>query len=427
MKKLPKLRRYITISLGLVSLIMIGAYTLLVVHSIFTGIYDAASYDLHLAARDFENLYKIDPKAPLPEDARLNAYMGEENLPVWFKEHYVPELFKHGETEFEEVDAREFGENEDFFLMAFAYDLFDGKRLYLLKIYTDADEIPGVFMASDRAETLVLVFGIGFILIILFLVQLLFCKITASVEVLSHWSSGLDGEQLEQPRPDFKFREIDQLANLIQNGVSDLHQALAREHLFLRNSSHEMRTPIAILRSNMDLLERLRPDPDDREKAIYQRLRRAVDNMHRLTETLLWLSRKEEKMPTPETVDIQKMVEELILENQYLLTGKNVDLSLDIIPVSIIIPRAACRIALVNLIRNAFQYTSHGKIKIKVSQTRIIITNVDQTTGKIAQGAEDYGFGLGLALVEQISRKLGLCYENKAIEGGHRAILYFNQ
>ena len=46
----------------------------------------------------------------------------------------------------------------------------------------------------------------------------------------------------------------------------DLHQALNREHHFLRNASHELRTPIAVIRTNMDLLERLQTNSGDREK-----------------------------------------------------------------------------------------------------------------------------------------------------------------
>jgi len=423
MKKKRKLRHYISLWLGLISLVMIVAYTMLVVYSIFAGIDDTAGYELHLAARDFEILYKKDPKTPLPTAPRMTAYMGEKNLPTWFKDNFAPEILDHAELIMEEMDD---SQNQYFTFLAFPYDLYDGQRLYLIKIFTQADDLPEAFTRSDRAGFLILILGIGFILCIILMVQFLFRKVSGSVEILSLWAATLNQENLEKQRPDFKFHEIDQLADLIQNSVDNLHQALTREHQFLRNSSHELRTPIAILRSNMDLLERLRPNPNDQEKAIYQRMRRGVDNMHRLTETLLWLSRKEEKMPQPQPVLINALVDELVQENKYLLTGKEVDLTLDTVVVSVTLPLAACRIALSNLIRNAFQYTGRGKVKIQVSATQVLVINQNRELEEIPEQGDDYGFGLGLMLVEQISQKIGLHYENQPIAGGHRAVLSFN-
>ena len=209
----------------------------------------------------------------------------------------------------------------------------------------------------------------------------------------------------------------------MKNAVGDLHRALTREHQFLRNASHELRTPIAVLRTNMDLLERLRLDFGDQEKAVYPRLRRAVDDIHQLTETLLWLSRKEETMPEPENVSIGEMVDELVRENRYLLKGKDVDLWLDIAAARATLPAVAVRIALGNLIRNAFQYTGRGSVEILVAQDAVTITNRYRAMEKVDSGGGDYGYGLGLMLVRQISEKLNLQYENRAIPGGHRASL----
>jgi len=425
MMPLPKLKRYISIFLAVVFVVVITAYTVLVYYSLLAGIIEAATYDLRLAARDFSALYKTDSMAPLPKAPRVTAYIGETDLPVWLKDEYSPETLGHDEIELDDLEARVNGIDQEIFFFVLAHDLYDGKRLYLVKLYQEADDIPDAFRYSERTEILVVSFGIGFIVLIFLVIRFLFRKVAGSIEILSEWAGSLTREDLDLPRPGFKFREIDQLADLIQNAVGDLHEAMTREHRFLRNASHELRTPIAVLRSNMDLLNKLWPDLPDREKNIFQRMGRAVDNMHQLTETLLWLSRKEETMPEPECVDIVDLVNELVRENRFLLAGKEVSLSLDTLPSQGLFPRTACRIALGNLIRNACQYTVQGRIEIRVSPQAVSITNRSGASPNVP--GSDYGFGLGLLLVDQICRKLNMSYENRPVQDGHLAELSWRE
>ena len=423
MKAAPKLRRHITISLWVLALLMIVAYSTLVPYSLFTGMDELTSYDFHLRARDFAVEYRENPNIKLPESRRLKSYLGEKNLPDWFKNNYPLKTLEHTKLEWYEVEAKQFGQDEAFYFHVFPYDLHNGNRLYMLETYTDKDDIPEAFRKSENSGIITIAMGIGFIILVLIAIQYLFKKVSGPLEALSGWAKNLTHEKLERPHPDFYFEEINQLADLIKNAVQNLNQALNREHQFLRFSSHELRTPIAVLRSNMDLLERLRPNPGDDEKISYQRIRRAMDNMHRVTETLLWLSRKEENMPIAEPVDIGDLVDELVRENRYLLSGKEVVCDLKVVPVRITIPQAAARIVIGNLIRNAFQYTAQGKVDIQVTQEVFIIENTGQTLGQTIQEKGDYGFGLGLMLVEQITRKLNLRYENLPVPGGYRAVI----
>ncbi len=420
MKPSRKLRQYIGIRLGLLALLMIGVYSILVEFSLVKGMEETAAFNLRRTAADFERAYKENPSTPLPEWSRLKAYLGERDLPEWF---IAPKSLESGKLLTEEIGFEDSGSGNCLVLIMVC-DLFDGRRLYLIETYTEQDDIPGAFRYSENLDILILAMGIGFILLIFMAVRAIFRRVSASLESLADWAGGLTRDSLEQPRPGFAFREVDQLADLIQNAVRDLHQALGREHFFLRSASHELRTPIAVLRSNMDLLERLRPDLDDGEKAVYRRMDRAVNTMRRLTETLLWLSRKDEHIPLSEPADIGSIVNDLVEENRYLLKGKNVELQLHAPSVFVSIPKAACRIALANLIRNAFQYTGLGTVEIRVKPDAVIITNTGQVIGFPGPNEADFGFGLGLILVSQIARKLNLAYENGPFPGGHRAVLH---
>lgn len=425
MKKAPKLSRYISIALGLITIVMIGVYSLLVQFSLFTGMEDTISYAFRLEARDFAREYEKNPNTQLPEDNYMKSYIGEKNLPIWLKNYTQPELLPHATIEADELTDKAFNNGDAFFFMVFPYDLPDGNRLYMVETYREQDEIEGTFQKSDRAEILSLVLGIGFIILIFFTLRYLFKKVSSPVENLLTWAGNMNQASLKHAHPDFKFKEINHLADLIEGAVSDLHLALNREHNFLRNASHELRTPIAILKTNIDLLERLRSTPEKAEKISHERIRRAVDNMQSLTETLLWLSRKEETMPEPEPVRIDEMIKELVKENQYLLTGKNVVLTLKTKPFQVTLPKAALRIVLSNLIRNAFQYTIQGQVTIEVSLAAVSVVNENQAAQVSQTSENDYGFGLGLILVEQTCEKLNLVYKTSSISDGYRTSLFF--
>lgn len=421
MKKKRQLKWYITWALGIAAFIMIAAYSIFVEFSLLIGMEETATFDLKLISRDFAVEYRKNPETSLPHFPRLIAYLGEKDLPGWLKEKYTPADLESGKALIDEPSLMEWDEDHWTFHIVFPSELHDGTRLYLIKTYTEKDDLPQAFVFSENLEILILGTGILFILLIMGGIRLLFRNVSFAIDDLFAWAAGLNSETLGNSRPQFKFREIDLLAELIHNAVANLHQALQREHRFLRHASHELRTPITVLRSNMDLLDRINPDPEEREKMVYGRIRRAGDSMHQLTETLLWLSRKEEKMPEAETVDVQEVVTELIRENEFLLKGKEVKLSMDIRSAQFIIPLTAFRIAMGNLIRNAFQYTDQGTVRINLMNTRLTIEN--QTSAASEKNDDSYGFGLGLMLVKQICRKLKLSYQREEVPGGHRAIL----
>ena len=68
---------------------------------------------------------------------------------------------------------------------------------------------------------------------------------------------------------------------------------IERERIFTRDASHELRTPIAVFKGSLDLLQRKSDRSEDDEKA-FARMRRTVEDMEGLIETLLLLARGEE-------------------------------------------------------------------------------------------------------------------------------------
>ena len=229
----------------------------------------------------------------------------------------------------------------------------------------------------------------------------------------------------ESTRPEFGFQELNDVAEQLRAAFAVKTAALAREQSFLRNASHELRTPIAIVRGNAALIERRVRDGDGNREAVI-RISRAVDSMQRLTETLLWLSREEAGNPPSVPVSVDAMVTELLDENAYLLGDKPVEVAFEPKGIEIAVPETACRIVLGNLIRNAFQYSDGGVIAVEVRPDGFLIRNETRSgVGPRSDGENESGYGLGLALVQKVAERMGWRAEYKVTPGGREAGVLF--
>lgn len=260
----------------------------------------------------------------------------------------------------------------------------------------------------------------GLAMTILFMLR----RISRPVTALGQWARALDSENVSRTPPDFSYPELNELAGLICTSLSSVQESLEREHRFLRHASHELRTPIAIIRNNVELLNKLEhrrePERITQRQQVIDRIERAGLTMQHLTETLLWLGKSEVEPFSGKQLELDRLVSELVDEMQYLLTKKEVQLELRTEPCTVFIPEIPARIVLVNLIRNAFQHTWEGTITIHQHGNRVVITN--PLPPAVAE-QHDLGFGLGLQLTAQLTEKLGWAYVSESLPQTYRATI----
>ncbi len=259
-----------------------------------------------------------------------------------------------------------------------------------------------------------------FLLVVIFMIR----KVTKPVESLKNWAKSLNEEKLQQPLPDFQYTELNTLAAIVNASLSSVQQTLAREQQFLSHASHELRTPIAVIRTNSELLGRLQEKQGTAEKqsTVLARIERAAKTMTNLTETLLWLSRDDANLPASGQVNLAQIIEQLIGELDYLLKNKPVQLQVQTEPYNVNAPEIPCRIVLTNLIRNAFQHTAAGTVSIHQVKRIIIISN--SNAGKTCDSTE-LGFGLGLQLSQKLAKRYGWLYSDKVARGAYRVQIRF--
>ncbi|WP_028866041.1 sensor histidine kinase [Psychromonas aquimarina] len=302
-----------------------------------------------------------------------------------------------------------------------------GEKRYVTKILTDLPP-PHLQEQSFSHFFWIFVFAVSAILIFALLVLLIMRFVAAPVEALRDWAKSLNESNLKNTPPDFNYNELNSLAAIIRNSLNSVHHSLEREHQFLRNASHELRTPIAVIRSNVELLQKLneKQPASDKHQQVTARIERAALNMGDLTETLLWLSRDNEPPPALQTVKLNQLIEQLVEELNYLLQGKAVTVKLDCAEFSTELPLTVCRIVLANLIRNAFQHTQNGSVSIQQIRELVCIRNINADCSAADSANDELGFGLGLKLTDKLVKQFHWPYHRQIETSGHLVEVLFS-
>ncbi|TNF86612.1 MAG: hypothetical protein EP301_08330, partial [Gammaproteobacteria bacterium] len=87
--------------------------------------------------------------------------------------------------------------------------------------------------------------------------------------------------------------EVESMIIAVEQFTERLNAAIERERIFTRDAGHELRTPVAVFKGSLDLMEQNRDRPKHDAQAL-ARMRKTVEDMEVLLETLLLLAREEE-------------------------------------------------------------------------------------------------------------------------------------
>jgi signal transduction histidine kinase len=311
--------------------------------------------------------------------------------------------------------------------MYFVYRYQDNEQTLFVTRHGSRAAAPPL-IGRNAAESRKMLFTISVLIagVLGAVILLLLRRVSRPVASLGQWAHSLNADNLSQPLPDFSYPELNDLAGLIRTSLSSVQESLDREHRFLHYASHELRTPISIIRNNIELLRKIKETQDSgylsHQEKVINRIDRASLNMQYLTETLLWLSRKEMVSLPGKSIQLDRMLAQIVAEMEYLLDRKEVELELDTSPCTVILPEFPVRIVLGNLVRNAFQHTWQGCITIRQEENRVVVANSQSPAGT---GQNDVGFGLGLQLTSQLTEKLDWRYVDESTTYIHQVAITF--
>ncbi len=218
----------------------------------------------------------------------------------------------------------------------------------------------------------------------------------------------------------------------------------AQKH-FVADAAHELRSPLAALKLQVQGLQRA-PDEPTRARAV-ERLAAGIDRATRLVEQLLALARHEASAlagAKPESVALAEVARQAVADVAAAALAQGIDIGLDRADAATIAGhRDALDMLLRNLLDNALKHTPpRGRIDVEViAQADAVLLAVDDSGPGLPQAqrervldrfyrADDAqlpGSGLGLAIVKSIAElhHATLSLERSQRLGGLRVVLRF--
>jgi signal transduction histidine kinase len=390
--------------LGLVVTLVL--YTVVVNFYMLYGKWMVASFQLQVIAEQYDRELAQTPDAPLPSGFNIETFDSFDALPDELRALATPDDFETGELFYLNTDRYADQENpENPVFLVFPYQLTDGRDILILQTYHASDEDSVFFERLHKLALLSVPFALAVIGIFAWFLWVIGKRLTEPSERLQDWANNLTADRLDEKIPDFGFEELNDVAEELHRSVDQIDKFVAREREFLRQASHELRTPVTIVSGNVELLGK--SPLNETQKRVVDRIKRANRNMQQLLETLLWLGRENALLGETETIHLCTFIEQEISDLSYLMDGKHVtcDFTPDSRETCIATSRASLMIVVSNLIRNAFQHTPKGQVAITLRGTEICVENTILTCN--GECTLPQGEGIGLQLVRRICQRLG--------------------
>ena len=233
-------------------------------------------------------------------------------------------------------------------------------------------------------------------------------------------ADALDPVQLQAAPP-----EVRALAGAVNELLGQVQHSLATQRRFISDAAHQLRTPLAGLKSQAELALEATSDPALRQRL--ERVRESAVRSARLVSQLLTLARAEPEAVAAQgwaAVDCGRLVREVAADGVPRALAAGCDLGVEVVHEGLSVQgvEVLLREALINLIDNAVRYAGTGAtitVKLRRAGDDVWIDVEDNGPGlaldlrerafeRFVRGsAHGEGCGLGLAIVREIAERHG--------------------
>lgn len=217
--------------------------------------------------------------------------------------------------------------------------------------------------------------------------------------------------------------EVGELAHVLDACFAELEGAVERQRRFAADASHELKTPLAAIRANVELLRGWAAADEEGRRAALESLDQSSRRASRLVADLLHLVRLEREPPRPR---MPVRLDEVVLAAVREATPLRGDVAIRIVRLDdVTVPGDPLGLqqVLVNLLDNALAVSPSGSevtVAMLGSADRACITVTDSGPGvepdererifdrfysKQPGGRSQAGAGLGLAIARSIARE----------------------
>lgn len=247
--------------------------------------------------------------------------------------------------------------------------------------------------------------------------------VSALARLVNGWDQHPDLDALS---PQHLSRHTDADVASLARGLHGFATRIAgyteRERNFTRDASHELRSPLTVIKMSVDMLAEEEGLTDFGERSL-QRIRRSTREMEALVEALLILARESDNGVDEEVFVVNDALRHELDFARDMLVGRPIELQLE--EPSRFALRGSPRVFAVlfwQLIRNACQQTERGRVVVTVMPGMVVVANQSEPLAEPASGGKMplYGadrHGFELAIAQRISDRFEWPLELKTRPG----------
>ncbi|MBS1738592.1 MAG: hypothetical protein JSS98_18580 [Bacteroidetes bacterium] len=321
-------------------------------------------------------------------------------------------------------DVQSDGESEDESLRRLQFLVkVDGKN-YLAQVSKSQQETDDIItLISLLTLSIIAIFLIVLAIINHFILTKIWQPFYNSLKIIRHYK--ISGEK----KISFSKTDIDEFVQM-QTDFSMMAEKATNDYhslkTFTENASHEMQTPLAIIRNKLELFsQNIHLNKED-SKLLFS-VHEAATRLSRLNESLLLLSKIENNyFATNESVNISQVLSNYLeyLDEPASLQNIAINTAIES-SVLLNMSEPLAEILISNLVSNAFKHNfKGGHINIELSSHQLQISNTGKeptfNTDRLFErfqkdSTNPDSIGLGLSIVKKIVDIYGytLCYEYK--------------
>jgi signal transduction histidine kinase len=227
------------------------------------------------------------------------------------------------------------------------------------------------------------------------------------------------------------------LASSLHEFANRIDTFVQRERNFTRDASHELRTPMTVIRMAGDVLLTDATLTPHSIRTIL-RIKSAVGEMESLVEAFLIMARDGDVGLPDEDFVVNEVIQDEIDKARALVEHKPVELKFEEqAAFALHAPPRVFAVLFGNLLRNACHYTDSGSVTVRVQPGEVVIadTGVGMTSEELERVFDAFyrggdqrsgGHGIGLNIVRRLSERFGwpIKIESEAGEGTRATVQF---
>jgi signal transduction histidine kinase len=389
----PLFRKIMT-SILLASVILLSLLSIVVYYSneILEDALLAKQTEFEL--QNIKSLLAGNPHARLPRSAKLSIYLASRATAQSIPQHLLD--LADGVYHDIKLDGKNFH-----VLVATIGD----DRVYIQNDITDIEHSEGLLHKIFLGAWIILIVALFFI------ARILSRKLSRPIAQLSEKLSSINPDQRGIHLSDqFEDDEVGQIAQAFDSYTEKMDSYVEKQMAFAAMASHELRSPLTIIRTSADLIASRHDDPAI--DAHLEKIQRASANMANMIHALLAVTRDQPIEGTFKPIALRPMVDEIIDSLRPEISNKRIDIDnrLD--------EKAAARadktlltVVLINLIRNAVKHGENSLIRIDMVDSTLSISDngfgIDSEDLRhifdfAYRGQNSQGYGVGLYISKLI-------------------------